>query len=209
MAGVADLSGALSKPSGLFLIAANLIPLAGVLFFGWDVATIIVLYWLEGVIIGGINIIKILTCRKLGDNIWISALINLFTAAFFTVHYGMFTFIHGTFVATLFKAETLMAGILDGGPLMWAGLSFLISHLFSLLVNFFGRQEYLYRTAQEQMMRPYGRVIVMHMVIILGGGLLMLFGGPIAALMLLIALKIALDLYAHQKDHDKAAKFQL
>jgi hypothetical protein len=48
--------------SVVVLILANLIPLAGVLFWDWSVFEVVVLYWLENVIIGGINILKMLTC---------------------------------------------------------------------------------------------------------------------------------------------------
>lgn len=44
------------------LIAANLVPLAGVLVWGWSVFNVVVLYWLENVIVGAINILKMLTC---------------------------------------------------------------------------------------------------------------------------------------------------
>jgi hypothetical protein len=46
----------------LALILANLVPLAGVLFWDWDIFNIVVLYWFENVIIGGINILKMPTC---------------------------------------------------------------------------------------------------------------------------------------------------
>jgi len=38
------------------LIAANLIPLGGVFFLGWDAAILVILYWAENVIIGGYNV---------------------------------------------------------------------------------------------------------------------------------------------------------
>ena len=40
------------------LIGANLIPLVGVLFFGWDAATILVLYWAENLIVGFYSILR-------------------------------------------------------------------------------------------------------------------------------------------------------
>ena len=43
----------------LFLIAVNLIPLFGVLFFGWSLFSIMFLYWIENGIIGFFNILKI------------------------------------------------------------------------------------------------------------------------------------------------------
>lgn len=44
------------------LIGANIIPLIGVLFWGWSTFEVVALYWLENVIIGGINILKMITC---------------------------------------------------------------------------------------------------------------------------------------------------
>jgi len=48
--------------SGMMLIAANLIPLAGVLAWDWSVFHVVVVYWLENVIIGVINVLKMITC---------------------------------------------------------------------------------------------------------------------------------------------------
>ena len=44
------------------LIGANLIPLFGVLAWDWSTFEVVILYWLENVIIGAINILKIMTC---------------------------------------------------------------------------------------------------------------------------------------------------
>lgn len=49
--------------SAILLIAANAIPLVGVLFFGWSLLTILVLYWLENGIVGFWNIPKIALAR--------------------------------------------------------------------------------------------------------------------------------------------------
>lgn len=48
--------------SGIMLIAANLIPLAGVLAWDWSVFHVVVIYWLENVLLGAINVIKMITC---------------------------------------------------------------------------------------------------------------------------------------------------
>ena len=45
--------------SAIALVVANLIPLVGVLFFGWSLITILVLYWVENGIVGFWNIPKI------------------------------------------------------------------------------------------------------------------------------------------------------
>lgn len=50
------------KPSALALIAANVLPLLGVFVLGWDAFAIVVVYWTENVVIGLINILKMITC---------------------------------------------------------------------------------------------------------------------------------------------------
>ena len=49
--------------SAILLVAANLIPLAGVLLFGWSLWTILVLYWVENGIVGLWNVPRILLAQ--------------------------------------------------------------------------------------------------------------------------------------------------
>jgi hypothetical protein len=49
--------------SAIVLLLANAIPLVGVLFFGWSLLTILVLYWLENGIVGFWNVLKINLAR--------------------------------------------------------------------------------------------------------------------------------------------------
>ncbi len=133
----------LTKPSVLTLIAANVIPLLGVLFFSWSTFAIVVIYWAENVIIGAINVLKMLTChptsetiqlgnnsekRRTGNRKAVEDLLvqqeksqsivhhasKLFYIPFFIFHYGMFCFVHGVFVFSLLgRADEMPAG----GPL--------------------------------------------------------------------------------------------
>jgi len=48
------------RPSTRVLILANLVPVAGVLLLQWDVLTILLLYWAENVIIGVINVFRMI-----------------------------------------------------------------------------------------------------------------------------------------------------
>ena len=49
--------------SAILLLVANVIPLIGVLFFGWSLLTILVLYWLENGIVGLWNVPKIILAQ--------------------------------------------------------------------------------------------------------------------------------------------------
>ena len=52
-----------STRSAVLLVAANLIPLVGVLFFGWSLWTILVLYWVENGIVGFWNVPRIMLAQ--------------------------------------------------------------------------------------------------------------------------------------------------
>ena len=141
--------------SAAALILANAVPIFGVLFLGWNAASILVLYWLESVVIGLLNIIKLLTAgglNKIGGNIVL--------AIFFTFHYGLFTFGHGTFLVQTFEALPIMESLRTGGPLLWTAISFIISHLISMFVNYYGKGEYLTVQAKDVMTLPYNLSLI-------------------------------------------------
>jgi hypothetical protein len=75
------------------------------------------------------------------------------------------------------------------------------SHGVSYLVYFLGRGEYRAISPSQQMARPYGRIVLMHITIILGGVLLQTLHGPTVLLALLVGIKIMVDLIAHFRSH--------
>lgn len=176
------------------LMAANLVPLLGVFAFGWTVNSILVVYWVESVIIGILNIPRIFATTGEG---------KLRVSLFFTVHFGMFCAGHASFLKTLFGAAPEFAELHSGGPLLWTALMFFFSHLVSLMVRI-SRGEFKDKRPNEQLMAPYGRVIIMHVTVLFGGFATTYFGAPFGALILLIALKMVVDLMAHMRESRKA-----
>jgi hypothetical protein len=77
------------------------------------------------------------------------------------------------------------------------------SHIVSFCQNYRWHGEFRRTSVAVQMMRPYGRVFVMHLTIIFGGILMMALKSPSAGLALLVVLKIAFDLSAHQGEREK------
>jgi hypothetical protein len=76
-----------------------------------------------------------------------------------------------------------------------------ISHGLSYRLNYIGRGEYLRTTAAGQMFAPYGRLVVLHVTIIIGAIVISMTGAPAAAIVVLVLLKIALDLGLHLAEH--------
>jgi len=182
-------------PSIIFLLLANLTPIVGVMAFGWNVGSLMLIYWLETLVIGALNIPKMLACHG-------SFGIKLFLIPFFSFHYGMFCFGHWSFLSEMMGMSDALKDLRWGGPLMWTLLSLFVSHVFSMIINFFGNKEYAGRDISKQMFFPYGRIFIMHMVIIFGSLLVIALGSPIMALILLVALKTLSDLGTHYFEHD-------
>ena len=189
----------LTSPSTLALIIANLIPIAGMIFLGWKLSDVMVLYWAESAVIGFFNLCKIAVIGH-----WMA----LLAGPFFVGHFGGFMSIHFLFIYTLF-VKGVQGGNGSDGELadvaqlfvnLWPALAALfVSHAFSFLKNFLGRHEYRGRTLRYQMKEPYSRIIFMHLVLIFGGGLTIILGELTPVLLIVIGLKIFFDVKAHLK----------
>ncbi|QDU89898.1 hypothetical protein Pla175_32950 [Pirellulimonas nuda] len=212
------------------LILANLVPLAGVVLLDWDAFAVVALYWFENVVIGVLNIVKMIACcpqepseqaaqethpgrlaaidsltRQAGSAtpVWAAHAIKLFIIPFFAVHYGLFTFVHGAFVFTLFGGmDAGAAGPFDAGRvrllaeegLLWAALALAASHVAVLLQDYFWNGGFRRTNPMALMFEPYPRVIVLHVAIIVGAMLAFAFGSPAWLLVVLIAGKTMLDI---------------
>jgi hypothetical protein len=189
------------RPSVVVLVAVNLIPLAGVIFFGWSVFSVMVLFWAENVVIGILNVARMLTLyRRRGDGA------ALGFAGFFAMHYGIFTAVHGVFVFALFGPDGAIGGgggTGEAGAIWLALLALAGSHLLSFRFNFIGQREWEVVTAEELMIAPYGRVVALHLTVLVGAFLVEALGQPVAALALLVVIKIAMDVAAHRLEHDR------
>lgn len=200
----------LARPSVLTLLIANILPLFGVLLLHWDVFPLLVVFWLENVIVGVFNVIKMLFASPASGRQWGAKIAAI---PFFCFHYGMFTLIHGLFVFLVFGGilnETsedlspgLFAQVFNEYLLWWAVLALFISHLVSFVLNYIGKGEYKQAKINALMGEPYGRVVILHITIILGAFLVAIFGAPVFALILLIALKLIVDIQAHLREHKK------
>lgn len=192
------------KPSVIALILANLVPVAGVLFFGWEVFPLMFLFWSENVIVGVFNVLKMIFAGGGGG---LGQASKFFIIPFFCVHYGMFTFVHGIFIMAMFGGGMGNGvGFPDLGTfwrtmqenhLGWAVLGLVISRGISFATNYLGNGEYKNILAPMLMAQPYGRIIVLHIAMIGGGFLVMALHSPVLGLLLLVVLKTLLDLGSH------------
>jgi hypothetical protein len=100
----------LLEPQALILLLGNLVPLIGVVAWGWDAFVLLMLYWLETAIIAFWSVLRIATMppAALGDikyEGYDKQPTPIALAAFFTVHAGLFMSVHFLFLWELFGGD--------------------------------------------------------------------------------------------------------
>jgi hypothetical protein len=80
-----------------------------------------------------------------------------------------------------------------------------ISHGLSYWWNFLRGGEYCRVSAAGQMFAPYGRLVALHLTIILGAMAIIATGAPAAAVAILVAVKTLLHIGFHLAEHRKVA----
>lgn len=208
------------------LVAANLLPIYGVLFLGWEAFNIVLLYWAENIVIGFYNILKMATAKAEHP---IAYAARIFPIAFFTIHFGGFCAVHGIFVFILFQkgqagsifpvaGQTwpcflvfvqLLIGVITHcwttitPHMRYVLVALFASHGVSFVQNYLIKGEYKSAKGDKLMNAPYGRVVVMHVAIIFGGFVSMTIGSPAGVLVVLVVIKTIVDIKFHLRQHRK------
>lgn len=210
--------------SGLVLIAANLVPLIGVVFYAWDPKLVLALFWIENLIIGAFNLLKMFSSIALR-----ASYKELFVPLFFVIHYGLFCTVHGLLLWDLLDMGTLdsaqywgadPAGIfelfLEGAavalgfverfqPVIWLGiLALILSHFVSFIENFILRGEVFTKTINKLMTQPYSQIVVLHVGLILGAITMNALGSPVWLLAIIVLLKLIADFMQFQARRKQA-----
>lgn len=190
------------------LILLNLVPVYGVFHWDWKSFDLIFLYWLENLIIGVFALLK-LVVYPYQNLLQIAG--RIFPSILFTVHYGIFCLAHGCFIIFFFAPDeryrtqlgdiiNLTTVIVNQHQLGWALLALagyqLIDWLRDLTTHWPSEEK-----VENIMSAPYKRIMVLHFAIIGGGFFIAGNNDPIGGLLLLIALKIANDIYQWKKSN--------
>lgn len=192
-------------PMAWLSLLVDLLPVIAVVFFGWKAVPLVALYWLENLVIGVFTILRMI--GTVAANV-----LNLAAAAFmvpfFTVHYGMFCFGHGVFLRAFAGSDignlapdpsgmrTLIDWALGTGPkMLWFVGAIVAVNAVFYLVDFVIRSGYRETQIPVEMFAPYGRIVTLHVAIILGAGIMMAFGQPLLGVLILIMLRVAFGMF--------------
>lgn len=165
------------------LIAANLLPIWGVWFKGWDAKVMFLVYCLESVIVGLYNLLQmwLVTLIKKKDN-WesngSSSLVSgYFFMLFFLFHYGFFIFVQ----LKIFLSVVPINGLSDNvfafvtqpqkylpTYAIWLLLYFIVTYGIVVMKDFMLTGLYKTMDLGTLMFAPYGRIFVQQFVVIVG-----------------------------------------
>lgn len=190
--------------STISLLISNLIVITLAIVQKWDISTVLWVYWMQSIIIGFFQFLRILSLKKFStENFKINnqsvsptTQTKTFTAFFFVFHYGFFHFIYAIFLFNFFSNQPL-----DFTYLFLGGLIFFLNHFFSYQHNkVIDEQKTLPAGRQVQnigtlMFAPYARIVPMHLIIVFGAIL------DQSILVIFLLLKTLVDLIMHTFKH--------
>lgn len=191
---------AYADPLSWLNLAVDLLPLWAILQFGWGATPLVALYWLENLVIG-----LFAAARMAGAGVTqlargeVAGAAAFFLVPFFCVHYGAFCWGHGVFIANFSNQDiglpsplALLYWALGTGPhMLWFLGAILAANLTVFLIDFIARGEITRTKLDAEMTAPYGRIVTLHVAIILGA--MFAFGAdePLLGVLLLILIRVA------------------
>src|SRR3989344_7224626 len=95
------------------LLLSNFLVIILAIVQKWDTSTVLLVYWIQSIIIGFFQFLRILSLKKFStENFKINnqpasptTQTKIFTAFFFAFHYGFFHFIYAIFLFNFFRSS--------------------------------------------------------------------------------------------------------
>ena len=211
------------------LVAANAVPLLGVLAWGWSTFDLLLLYWFETGVIGLFTLVQMLLAegpdplpprglrRVLGKLYSVGGVAVFYFFLWEALGYSVVEVfgpggVFGVAPSALptavpsgplgfFASGRIVVGHVLQGGLQLSALALVVSHGLSFVGNVVLRGEDRRTAPIVLMWRPYGRVVVLHVTLMIGAAVVTGLGQPVVGLALFVVLKTAVDLHAHLRAH--------
>jgi hypothetical protein len=182
-------------PLAWLSLVTDLVPIIAIILFHWGPTPLVALYWLENLVIGGYTILRLAGSAVTGPGNLAAA---LFMIPFFTLHYGMFCYGHGIFIKTFSGESGGGDGYMDvvnwalgsGEEMAWFVAVIVLSNAIFYLVDFIGKGEFRRTNPPAEMFAPYGRIVTLHVAIILGAFLSIATKQPLLGVLVLIVIRV-------------------
>lgn len=199
-----------TKSSFFPALVGNIFPLIGVLFFNWSVISILLAYWLENVVIGVYQVIKMHRAEVnfptnernklvVGPLRPILASEKVFYPIFFCIHYGIFLLGHLFFLR--FFGQMLKESVSFTWPVVVSAIPFVVTHGRAYVSEYVEKKQYAEIPMAKLFIAPYRRIFIMHATLIIGSIPLLFLAGSVPKIgVVLVLLKVILDVVLKEKE---------
>lgn len=194
---------ALTQPVVLFGLVIDLLPVFGVIAWGWTAVPLVLLYWMENIVAGAMTIPRIiLSGVTYGPIGWLAGAL---LSVFFVFHYGLFCMVHGTFLMgfaafangpeglnsiPIMDLDGMFAFSLNSGlHVDWMLYAIIAFQMIVFVWEFLIKGEWKTTNPMVEMFGPYGRIIVLHFALFVGAGALIVLGQPMVGVLGLILVR--------------------
>jgi len=176
-------------------VVANIVPVINLAVKGEPIGSLLIIYWLQMIIIGFWNIIKLIVIGR-----WAALLyVPMFGITYMAI-VNIFGFIAGGLLDDQMRGT---AWVQDFS--LWnywvPTLMFFASHGYSFYFNFLVRREDETTSWEQQMGQPFMRAMPMWVAAIIGGFIGGFFNSAAFAVLFVLPMKIVLDLLGHFVEH--------
>ena len=153
------------------LIAINLTPLLGVVLLDWNLATIFFLYWIESIIVGFFNILKMRFAQKpIKQNLTMPKNKtyslkekNMALIIAFISNYGVFILGYGLFLYIIFwRNYHINKSVIISVILLFIG------HSITYYTSYIRNMKYKLVSADELIKDPYFRIFILNITLVFG-----------------------------------------
>jgi hypothetical protein len=205
---------ALSHPLVLLGFVVDLLPIYGVIAWGWNAVPLVMIYWMENVVAGVMTIPCIVISGGTfgGFGLLAGGALSLF----FMFHYGLFCAVHGTFLIVFASFSLSGPDPIGNAPMMdiigmfrfafdsglhvdWMIYIIAAFQVIVFLVEFIFKGEWKTTNPMAEMFAPYGRIIILHFGIFAGAGALFLLGQPMIGVLALIVFRAVWGVTSNSK----------
>lgn len=205
-----------SDPTLTTILAGNAAALAGVVLFGFDLHTLLVVYWVETGVIGAGIAARIRRSEATDDPNelpdWeyspmgggsrsVRELAGASNRAVLKQFLGTYAVFWAFLGAVVISIPDEVAGIDPGSPLvvLAATVGLAATHVVSYRVEYLGSHEYERKGPVTLMIEPFDHILALIVTVWLGSIPVQLFGAPVGALIVMVLAKTYADLRAHRR----------
>jgi len=218
-------------PSITGIVAVNLIPFVGVVWYEWEPFSVLFIYWIQTGIIGFFSFLKIkkvaefsvperairvmaFTVRHTNRTVPVSKIIRdyvrvywfgMITSLLFLIFFTWFASID-TFSFWALVSAPVAFGVATResfGVIVIGTVLFLCNHSYSYFFNFVDKQEFLRSDIATQLSDPIDRVGMIWGALFITGTTLVFIPYLTTVVAVLVIFKTMFDIYAHLKEHGR------